>query len=972
MDRERHNGAKWLRCDLHVHTAFDATRTFTEDCVGALARSAKGDQSCLRGIASRFVDACNAADGGEGLDLVAVTDHNSIEGYRHLAPHWDAMRSAGERLPMILPGVEVTVGADAGCHVLVVFGHETAAEDIARALVTFFGENAPFGSDGSPKPTLDGQRRFLEKLAAFCRPEDASRRIDHLVLPAHVDSNSGLWKDMRGLCRRTGVTRAEWSAFQTGGPFGSLDEEFRNLLCCWRVRRRGEDWDQLPSDEKREVREQLHWPLVECSDPHDYEDIGSRYTWLKMETPSTEGLRLAFLDPESRLRRMADGPPRGGHPVIRSLRIEHTDFIDDVTVEFTPWLNALIGGRGSGKSTVIECLRHGLDRAHAADLGGDGSAACKASRGLLKSKEDRDHGQTEGILLPGHKVTVEVTVSGSHYRIVRSADGEVVEAASGLGLAQDDIETRSLIAPRILSRRQIAEVAETPRAQLQELDALTGSDRVQDFDHIADELRDDLAACQAAYSRASGLTTGFAAKRTEQRRVSDRIALLERGSSKEILGAKARSDREETWLSDLAAALAPVVAAASGAQTAALRAADALGPPPEDAPAWMSELGAGTAELLRTTGAELAEQAEAVDGRGRAIADQTKAHWEPLRAQVDAQYRRLLEEMETAGVGAAEHETLLRKMMVLERELQKLEDVERTLPDLDQQVDDARDALVRHHLTRTAARTAMAAGLEQPGVDARMQVIPFGDRAAMEEKREKLFGGTGMREGDWSAILDYVFETGESIPERIGAVVGTMRKDAEVAAASEAATDDDFGHVDRLVSNGQDSRLSGYFRKAVRETPRERLDELGAYLPEDRVVMSFREPVTGEFRPIEHGSLGERSTAILALFLAAGEQPLVIDQPEDDLDNRYVYDIIVALLRDRKFDRQIIVATHNANIPVNGDAEMIVAFGTDGDTRLGGIVDAGSIDRARMKERVATIMEGGREAFRLRRERYGY
>ena len=124
------------------------------------------------------------------------------------------------------------------------------------------------------------------------------------------------------------------------------------------------------------------------------------------------------------------------------------------------------------------------------------------------------------------------------------------------------------------------------------------------------------------------------------------------------------------------------------------------------------------------------------------------------------------------------------------------------------------------------------------------------------------------------------------------------------------------------------------------------------------------------FKTIETGSVGEKSTAILSLLLSAGDQPIIIDQPEDDLDNQYVYNVVVDLLRRRKFSRQDIIATHNANIPVNGDAELIVALGAD--NRLGKVLDFGSIDEPDIKNQVSLIMEGSAEAFRLRRERYGY
>ena len=83
-----------------------------------------------------------------------------------------------------------------------------------------------------------------------------------------------------------------------------------------------------------------------------------------------------------------------------------------------------------------------------------------------------------------------------------------------------------------------------------------------------------------------------------------------------------------------------------------------------------------------------------------------------------------------------------------------------------------------------------------------------------------------------------------------------------------------------------------------------------------------------------------------------------------------IYDVVVDLLRKRKFSRQIIIATHNANIPVNGDAELIVALGVE--NRLGRLLAQGSIDRSEIKDQVSRIMEGSAEAFRLRKERYGY
>jgi len=163
--------------------------------------------------------------------------------------------------------------------------------------------------------------------------------------------------------------------------------------------------------------------------------------------------------------------------------------------------------------------------------------------------------------------------------------------------------------------------------------------------------------------------------------------------------------------------------------------------------------------------------------------------------------------------------------------------------------------------------------------------------------------------------------------------------------------------------------LTRNFNNALLRKDRIYLDKMEQFLPEDLVEARVRS-ADGVFKPITQGSVGQRSTAILSLLLSAGDQPLNIDQPEDDLDNQYIYEVVVDLLRKRKFSRQIIIATHNANIPVNGDAELIIAL--DVDKRLGLLRGHGSIDRESIKDQVSRIMEGSAEAFRLRKERYGY
>ncbi len=204
------------------------------------------------------------------------------------------------------------------------------------------------------------------------------------------------------------------------------------------------------------------------------------------------------------------------------------------------------------------------------------------------------------------------------------------------------------------------------------------------------------------------------------------------------------------------------------------------------------------------------------------------------------------------------------------------------------------------------------------------------------------------------------------MPYNLRTLLQALRTDINSSKDKGKSTVADDSQVASLVG---ETALTKYFFNALLKFDHARIDEMESYLPEDLVHAQVRAK-DGTFKTIETGSVGEKNTAIISLLLSARNQPIFIDQPEDDLDNQYVYNIIVDLLRQQKFKRQILIATHNANVPVNGDAELIVALGSD--NKVGKVMGAGSIDKSQIKELVAAIIEGSEEAFRLRRKRYGF
>lgn len=120
--------------------------------------------------------------------------------------------------------------------------------------------------------------------------------------------------------------------------------------------------------------------------------------------------------------------------------------------------------------------------------------------------------------------------------------------------------------------------------------------------------------------------------------------------------------------------------------------------------------------------------------------------------------------------------------------------------------------------------------------------------------------------------------------------------------------------------------------------------------------------------PIDKLSMGQKGTILLKLFLAEGDHPLIVDQPEENLDNKFIYGELVGAFRKAKKDRQVIIATNNANLAVNTDAEQIIVAGFESNIIS---YKSGSLEDFEMREDIMPILEGGEEAFRKREAKYG-
>jgi ABC-type cobalamin/Fe3+-siderophores transport system ATPase subunit len=116
-------------------------------------------------------------------------------------------------------------------------------------------------------------------------------------------------------------------------------------------------------------------------------------------------------------------------------------------------------------------------------------------------------------------------------------------------------------------------------------------------------------------------------------------------------------------------------------------------------------------------------------------------------------------------------------------------------------------------------------------------------------------------------------------------------------------------------------------------------------------------------------SLGQKGTVLLKILLAQDKSPLIIDQPEENLDNKFIYRSLKNAFKSAKINRQVIIATHNANLVVNTDAEQVIVAEYENNTIE---FTAGALENHHIRDSVTTILEGGKKAFKEREEKYGF
>lgn len=924
---EENPGARWWKFDFHTHTPASVDTSAWQAAKGTEDKISP--ERWLR----KFMEA--------GIDCAAVTDHNTGE--------WiDVLKDTYQRLereqpkdfrPLCLfPGVEITVNG--GFHLLAIFDPKTPGDKIGHLLGRVGYEGTRGDSDGTTRESAAEVVRLVHEAGA-------------IAIPAHVDGPKGLL-ELR----------------EEGGNASRIDAHtVRQILCDKRifaaeVLNTGTNKPQIYRDGK------CNWVEVIGSDCHSFQGNavpGSRYTWVKMCEPSLEGLRLALLDgaPLSLLRYEVTGSDPNDHArlFIENIEIKKLKYAGRVTplnVRFSPWLTALIGGRGTGKSTVVELLRLALRR--------DGELPGTAvDRNKPESRGNYDRTMTA--LLEDASVSLLVRKDGERFRVNwnRNAGMPAIEEQDKDGnWQQSPGEVSSRFPVRIFSQKQVYALAADSGALLTMIDESRQVDGHQ-WTSRWNEL------C-ATFLRLRGEIRELDARLGNQERLKGelgdlkrQIAIFESGDNRELLRNYQKLRRQQAACDERAGELAQTVdrlrALSEEIAPADIRPDDfgADNPVEQTVAALLSEAASKEGEIQNALGSLAAE----LETYGHTWKSRVNgSEWFRRKEEVEREYQQLVERLRAEGVAdPSAYGALVQRRTLLERQLAALGALAHKKKEMQSAAQNILNEIEEWRSELSSRRQHFLSEILDNNPYVHISVIPLGDgaRGAESDFRDAIDRRDGRLEddilnSDGAGILAKLYarlpgeEEGRhaELKQRLNVIKADLKN---ISAGREPGTPRGkrfLTHMGRL--------------------PPERIDRLLLWWPADALTIQYRKP-DGKFADLERGSPGQKSAAILAFLLLHGDEPLILDQPEDDLDNHLIYDLIVSQLRDNKRRRQVIVATHNPNIVVNGDAEMVNAMDQVNGQCVVLEPGSGCFQSRDVRDEICRVMEGGRKAFEQRYRR---
>lgn len=881
--------AKWYKIDFHTHTP-------ESDCFP--------DKSITPAM---WLESAKDS----GLNAVVVSDHNSvgfiekIESIKHEYEEKNEFK--------VFYGIEVCVSADL-THILIIFDDKMGVRDIEDAVICCLDLTRDKWGNTEQYVTEDNLKKLCNNYGNSI-----------FVIPAHFASNKGLGKSNIHAIKRY----QEFIKFSAIEVRNNEDvREYNNKVSAGAINQA----TLITGSDNPSSRDMTK---------HSVEGFGKAFTWVKVSELSFEGLRQVFIDHEYRcinwlqLQEFGEdyNPNEISYNYISGMNFKGISHMTDLDMRFSPHLNCIVGGRGTGKSTIVDAINYGVG--NEIDLGkctlldktleGNGSITTFFNFGKLKSyqinlcrngkstnltvEDDSGfvndypqfkidfYGQKEIFGLIDNDSDIDRQDISPLIKMIDNKIGpelfsyndEVNKALSSLNLLSNTY---------VSNIRRIQEIPEV-KAQIEKAGAILKNFKTSGFNEARSAYE---VINRLVYSIEQNVNIEKNTLVTFITKINDINHYFEKENarSSELFNNEAYNDNTILQL---------------------------------------KTLNDKTVEFL----AEKLKEIESIEQR--LVSSDLYAD---LINKRDKYNTALSTIQNTGGEDINKVQNQLQNYQERYVELSKLQIMQEGL---ESGIDDAIETFVAKRIELSLKRCEVVRGLDLEGIKINLDI--FGHISRWKANLQKEFGKEGIFDNDFSKLSEWVL-----LPDNDFANYKKFIKFVLI---------DKSGDLNNYCNITFDHR---FIKLWIDKQKNDTLSSLVRIVPEDKVNIKIVEP-SGEI-DINESSPGQKSAAILAFILNSGDNPLIIDQPEDDLDNSLIYSLIVRSIRRMKSKRQIIIVTHNPNIPVLGDAEgiFILDRNSDGKVIFRKNKKAGCIEEKVIKEGICEIMEGGRSAFKKREEKY--
>ncbi len=857
------SGAQWWKFDFHTHTP--ASDDFMTGC-------SEDDKEKItpKFWLQKFID--------EGIDCVAITDHNSGAWIDTLKATNDTL----EKKIHLFPGVEISTPS---VHILAIFDVEKTTSDIDSLLGAVRYQGTKGNSDGVTRKSVS---------------EVVDIIIEHggIAIPAHADKDKGLF-ELKGTALEPLLDNKKINAME---------------LC-------DKNYEKPPLYRDRKIQ----WSEVLGSDTHNFRSKNfGKFTWIKMDKPSIEGLKLALIDGKASVNQeMDDNLNQHTELMIESLEINKAKYIGrqaPLECQFSPFLNTIIGGRGSGKSTMLEFMRF-VFRRHT------------ELPEAIKSDFDK-YFQVSGnnLLTNDSQLRLIYQKDGSRYRLNWSADAKLtaLEVYKNGSWQATDGEIATLFPVQIYSQKQIFELAKNPQTLLEIIDKDARvhygdfEEKSNSLTHRYKQIRQKIGQIKEQIKQTNKL-------KGELADLNRQIEQIEQSGHKDILQTyRHRKSQlagiqrlQETWqvasekLAKIAEEIEPVDLE------------EAVFTPKDD----LTNAVHQQRQYWQETAKKVSVMAQEAATRYQNWQQQREtAQWQQDINRDVSQYKAIQVQLERQGIDPEKYPMLLQSQAITKNQLTQMGEYQVALKEWEDRLSEIKGDIAKNRVQLTQNRQAFLETVLQGNPDIKIEVLPYGEnKQSLEKKVRQLL----QCEYKYSKDIEALMSVGNY--QNLKKAVKKIYKQEELP---------------------QDKR----FYQHLLDLNQEARTDFILWHPEDNLKITF-----AQGQALETGSAGQKCAALLAFILSYGDEPLLLDQPEDDLDNELIYDLIVKQIRATKHKRQIIIVTHNANIVVNGNAEMVVPMTVRGGQSV--IQDQASIQNNAIRKKICKVLEGGEKAFSYRYKR---